>query len=420
MLDFVQLQQLAAHVTEPGRRFYRDLYGLTETGSPLSIDTMEEWRQLPVVTKDALIDSPLSVRSFLPLERLDHLRTSSGTSGKPPLFSPRTHVRGLDYRLGYHDFKKPFMSFTVPLMPYWHERFQREHGGNPTVIVYDPKNPRPSIALAKAAAIDAMSLFLYHIQDAGEEMKRQGINEQIKFLEVTGETCPRALYEYMRATFPNATIVQSYGASEVEDVHIGIPCKPLDGSEPISVYHPKNSHFLEIVDPATGEALDIEPGVEGDLLITAYPGEPSAFPLVRFRVGDTIRVVKAPCEHGGWSFTVLGRTDMDFVKITGGILKADEITRVLRSLRPEVTDLFTLHIENAATPTGPLLKPTLEVDALPNVDLRLLAQKISQELRVGPSYTYSQGVAAGRYLPLTCVPVKKDGERKKHLRIVKH
>jgi phenylacetate-coenzyme A ligase PaaK-like adenylate-forming protein len=421
MLSFEQLQKLVAHATSsPTSDFYPTLYGRTIKDGPLHIPDVDAWRSLPVVTKDALIAHPIARRSFLPLTQLNHLRASSGTSGKAPLFSPRTHVRAMDYRARFHDFKKPFMSFTVPLMPYWHEQFQKEHGGNPTVIIYDPKQPRASVTLAAEAGIDAASLFIYHVQTAGDEMVRHGINANIKFLEITGETCSRALYDYMRATFPNATIVQSYGASEVEDVHIGMPCKPMDGTEPLSVYHPKDTHYLEIIDPETGAVLEPAPGVEGDLLITAYPGEPAAFPLVRFRIGDTIRVVDAPCkEHGTWSFTVLGRTDMEFVKIPGGVLKADEVARVLRLYESDVSDTFVLRCTEMQTSEGPRLKPVLEVELKKNIDLMELADRLARSIRVAPSFTYHDGTVAGRYLPLTCVPLQPGTSSKKHLRIVR-
>ncbi len=420
MLDFTQLQKLAVHATKPGAAFYRKLYGIKDGAPPLVLDTLLQWHALPFVTKDSLIDMPMAERSFLPIEQLDHVRASSGTSGKAPLFSPRTHVRNMEYRLRYHDFKKPFMSFTVPLMPYWHEQFQKEHGGSPLVVVYDPKNPELSVRIAKAAGIDAVSLFIHHAQAAAAELKRQGIHEQIRFLEITGETCSLTLYRYLRETFPQATIVQSYGASEVEDVHIGMPCKPLDGTEPLSVYHPKDTHYLEIVDPSTGEVLEPKKDVEGDLLISAYPGEPSAFPLLRMRIGDTVRVVEEVCPHGSWSFTVLGRTDMDFVKIAGGVLKADEVSRVLRLFPNETSDRYVLHCYTVDTSTGPLFKPVLELEIKQNASPEALAEKIAEELRVAPSFTYADGVAEKRYLPLTCTQKDTTVQAKKQLRIVVH
>jgi phenylacetate-coenzyme A ligase PaaK-like adenylate-forming protein len=417
MLDLPALQALHAKCTDPvGGKFYRRFYGLTGSDTP-HIESLADWQHLPLLTKDDLATVPLRERSFLPLTELDHLRTSSGTSGKEVVFSPRTHVRGMEYRLEYHDFTNPFLAFSVPLMPHWHERFLKENGKCPTVITYDPAQPAASARLAARAGVDAFSVFLYHVPALGEALKREGIAGNIRFIEVTGEICTRVQYEYMRATFPQARILQSYGASEVEDVHIGMPCKPLDGTEPLAVYHPKATHYLEIIDPDTGTVLEPKPGVEGDLLITAYPGEPSAFPLIRFRIGDTIRVVEESCaQHGAWSFTVVGRTDMDFMKVAGGIIRREEAERVIGLLAGRVTSEFEVHRFEEATDAGPKTRLEFHVEPIGNEHMEILARDIAENFRVNPARTYAEGVRDGMYLALTCAPfLPPPGAKKRRL-----
>lgn len=417
MLDFNQRRSLVAFSTDPARApLYRMHYGMQSDASALSIDSEGAWQSLPILTKDDLVKVPMQDRTFIPLSEVDHLRTSSGTSGKEPVFIPRTHVRNMDYRLAFHDFKNPFMAFSVPLMPHWHEMFQKAHGKNPQVIVFDPANPAASVRLARLAGVDAFSVFVYHIPSIGESMKREGMNERIRYIEVTGEVCTRAQYEYMRATFPNARIVQSYGASEVEDVHIGMPCRPMDGTEPLAIYHPKVTHYLEILDDS-GAVIEPKVGAEGDLLITAYAGEPSAFPLIRFRIGDTIRVVEETCaEHGTWLFTVVGRTDMDFLKIPGGVLRADEAGRVVRIFAGRIGEEFELHRYEVNTDDGPKIQVEMLVDMRIENDLDALARNIASLLRVNPSYTYADGVRDGRYLPLICKAfLPESGKKSKRL-----
>lgn len=409
MLNAVQRKDLVRHCTDTAASsgFYRRLYGMGPHEGPKEISTPTEWGSLPPIQKDDLIAMPLWERSFLPLGLLDHLRASSGTSGKPPLFSPRTHVRGMEYRLGFHDFKRPFMSYTVPMMPHWHERFQREHGRNPLVVVYDPTAPEASARLARIAGVDALSLFVYHMPAAAQALSHEGLGENIRFIEITGEICTRALYEHLRNTFPHATIVQSYNSSEIEDAHIGMPCKPIDGSEPLAVYHPKESHYLEIIDPYSGLVLEPKAGTEGDLLITAYPGEPAAMPLLRFRIGDTVRIVEERCPHGSFSFTVLGRTGMDFLKVAGGVLRADEVARALRLFSDRVTDRFSLRVREVHTDRGPLLSPLLEVELKGTPNMEVLAGDIAAQLRIGPTMTWQRGVEEGRFLPLSCAPLSR-------------
>lgn len=403
MLKFEELQSLVAMCTSPERPSpYRTLYGIQPNQPARQIVSRAEWEALPFMTKDLMIATPFEERLFAARSAVDHVRATSGTSGKPPLFCPRTHVRGMDYRFDLHDFKNAFLAFTVPLMPHWHEKFMEEHGCMPRVVVHDPKNTAASVRIAKAAGVDGISVFVYHIITIGEEMKKVGMNGNIRLLEVTGETCSRMQFEYMRATFPNAKIVQSYNSSEVEDAHIGMPCHPMTGEDPLAVYHGKKTHLLELIDPDTGAVVAPTAGAEGDLLITAYPGEPSVFPLIRYRIGDTVRIVEDNCPHGTWSFTVLGRTEMDFVKISGGVLRADEVARVLRLYPGLVSDRFELHCTERNTPQGPLIEPVLYIEVKRDIDMDSFAADVSRTLRVAPEYSYDQGVSSGRYLPLTC------------------
>ncbi|MBI5457497.1 phenylacetate--CoA ligase family protein [Candidatus Kaiserbacteria bacterium] len=407
MLSFEELRVLLERCTETsGVSFYRNLYGMAPESPARTIRDLDDWTSLPFVTKDALIASPLRERLFIPLSEVDHLRTSSGTSGKPPLFSPRTFLRNMEYRFTYHDFKKPILSYTVPAMPHWHQHVQESHGFPARVVTFDPKNAEACVRLAKAAGADSMSLFAFHIPLVAEHMKRHGIAHRIRFIEIAGEACTKLLFEFMRETFPNATILPFYGSSEVEDCPIGMPCRPITGEEPLSVYHAKRSHYHELVDPDTLAPVQVISGAEGELVITAYPGEPSSFPLIRYRTGDIVRVVGDHCEqHGTWSFTVLGRVGMDFLKVPGGVLRADEIERVLRTMPERVSDRFELHCSEEKTLTGPKLKPILHVEIRGEVDLTTLAQDIARNLRVAPSFTYNDGVGKGRYLPLVCAPL---------------
>jgi len=83
-------------------------------------------------------------------------------------------------------------------------------------------------------------------------------------------------------------------------------------------------HFLagdvlypELVDPDTGASRGLEPGSEGELVLTHLERE--CQPLVRFRTGDIIAVDEtAPCDCGrtGMRFRVVGRSD-DMIVVRG-------------------------------------------------------------------------------------------------------
>lgn len=421
-MTFDELQALVAFVTQQnGPGFYRHRYNLPPHAPALHIRSIDEWNALPYVQKEDLIAAPLRKRVFIPLSEVDHLRPSSGTSGKGVLFSPRTYLRGMDYRLEYHDFKRPILAYTVPAMPHWHESFALAQGARAQSVVCDPKHPAASVKIARDADADSMSLFAFHIPAVGECMKREGIASRIRFIEIAGESCSRSLFEYMRATFPHACILPFYGSSEVEDSPIGMPCRPITGEEPLSLYHGKKSHYLELRDPDSGASVPPVAGAEGELVITAYPGEPSSFPLLRFRTGDVVRVVDEQCaKHGSWSFTILGRTEMDFMKIFGGVLRADEVERVLRTIPEEVSDRFELHHFFQETLEGPKTQVVLHIEIKNAANLDHVATYVSEHMRVSPTRSYTDGVASGAYLPLLCVRLEKPPGGGKLKRLYKH
>jgi phenylacetate-coenzyme A ligase PaaK-like adenylate-forming protein len=406
-----ELSDLCTYATAPGR-FYRKHFGLPAGGPPITISSWDEWHALPLLSKETLAQTPLQERLFIPLSRVDHFFCSSGTTGRLPVFSSRARLLEYGFRTAWHSFTRPVLVSSP--VPHQHEAFLASCDAPPLSITLDPRNPAASARLAKAAGVDAIFAFAFHIPIVMPHLVAAGIAPDIRYIEMTGSACPRAQFEEMRTCFPNAKIMQVYGTSEVENSVMGIPCRPIDDSEPLAVYHPKEGHHLEIYDTETGRPLLPKAGVEGEMIITAFRGEPASFPMIRYRSGDKVRITEERCAtHGTWSFTVLGRVDMDFVKIRGGVLKVDELERVLRLLPESTSDVFELHVFEPKD--GPL-RLVLKVQARDS-NLPKLADKVSSMMRVGPSQTHADGVKRGLYAPLVCERLEVV-PRGKHKRIV--
>lgn len=420
MMTLRQLQDLVEKCTRADTSpFYRKLYGMGVNEPAKNIRSIKEWQLLPLFSKEHLVDWTLQDRVFRPWSNIDTVLASSGTSGKPPVYSPWTLNNGYAYRAQYHDFKKATLS-SMPT-PHQQATILSQKPFDSSLVVLDPRRSAASICLAQAAGVDSMLVILHHIPLVAEEMVRMGMNENIRFIEIAGETCSHSSYAYMKKMFPNATITSIYGSTDVETSPIGIPCRPITGEDPLEVYHEGERTHLEIVDIATGKVLPIEPGVEGDLIITAYAGETATFPLIRYRIGDTVRVVEKKCaEHGAWSFTVLGRTEMDFLKIPGGILRADEMQRVLRTFGDVVSDRFELHRFERETENGLKVQVELRLQTEAGIDLDALSKDISKHFHVSAAYTYDDGVQEGFYLPLICTPLPPQQKAGKHIRMVQH
>ena len=79
---------------------------------------------------------------------------------------------------------------------------------------------------------------------------------------------------------------QNYGLSEIPGPAIAHECPGKKG------LHINDDHILpEIIDPATGHPLPA--GEKGELVLTTLSAR--AFPLIRFRTGDTARLLNDPC-----------------------------------------------------------------------------------------------------------------------------
>ncbi len=421
MMTLQQLHDVVELCTKSGTSpFYRKLYGMSADEPPRNITTWDDWLSLPVFGKEHLTGQTLPGRAFPPLRNIDAVLASSGTSGNPPVYSPWTLNDGYGYRLQYHDFKKATLS-SMPT-PFQQDWILSKHQQKGRLIILDPRRHKASLHLAQVMGVDSMFLILHHLPVIAEEMVRLGMNENIRFIEIAGETCSRSLFLYIQKTFPNAVVCPIYGSTDVETSPIGIPCRPITGEEPLEVYHEGERTHLEIIDSGTGAVLPVKKGAEGDLVITAYAGETATFPLLRYKIGDTVRVVEEKCEkHGTWSFTVLGRTEMDFLKVPGGILRADSVERTLRAFSNVVSDRFELHRYERSTAEGLKVEVVLHIEAARNTDMEALAGKISSALHVGASYTYNDGVKEGLYLPLICVPLSESPSRTgKRVRMFRH
>ncbi len=424
MNNFEKLKELVADCTAPtAPRMYRALYGMRDDEPAIQLGGWDEWRALPMMNKNTLVETPFADRFFASHSDIEDIRTSSGTSGKKPPFIPRVFPRGLEYRLQYHSFKNPILAFKVPYMMHWHEELQQSLGYAPRVVAFDPVHAEASIRLARIAGVDAIITFAFHIPLIGTLMSREGMTENIRLIEINGENCTRSLFNFMRATFPNAVILPQFGAAEVEDKPLGVPCRAITGEEPLSVYHAKDTQYHEVIDSDTLEVLPYQAGSEGELVVTSHVPKPRATPLIRYRTGDIVKILPEKCAaHNQLQFTIIGRVSIDFVKIPGGVLRADEMERVLLAIDNDISDRFEIHRYVHNHEAGPKIGMVVHITSRTgrNLDMEHIARDISNHFRVGPKRTYAQGVQSGMYVPLSCALLVNSSHTEKMKRIIVH
>lgn len=145
-------------------------------------------------------------------------------------------------------------------------------------------------------------------------------------------------------------------------------------------------HFLgadtchvEIINPETGDVLDIEKGVKGELVYSSLNRE--CQPLIRFRTRDHVEVVHTECECGRTGFCIrcIGRTDDMFI-VSGVNVYPSAVRDVVSSLAPDTTGEILITIDSDLT----TIKPPLKIKAEHGenaTDLAALKSRIEQLIR---------------------------------------
>jgi phenylacetate-CoA ligase len=94
--------------------------------------------------------------------------------------------------------------------------------------------------------------------------------------------------------------------------------------------------YCELIDPASGEILDMKEGAEGELVYSLLDRE--CYPLIRFRTRDRVAVFTVPCRCGRTSFRVqyMGRT-RDMLIVLGINVFPAAVRDVITSFRPKTS-----------------------------------------------------------------------------------
>jgi phenylacetate-CoA ligase len=135
----------------------------------------------------------------------------------------------------------------------------------------------------------------------------------------------------------------------------------------------------ELIDPGTGEALELEDGAAGELVLTHLRHR--AAPLLRFRTRDHVQVRAGPCGCGrtGPRVRCIGRTD-DMLIVRGVNIFPSAVREVVSAFVPDVSGHVLLRPQSPGVKQEPPLPVAVELARGANDD-PLLAQAIRERIR---------------------------------------
>ena len=135
----------------------------------------------------------------------------------------------------------------------------------------------------------------------------------------------------------------------------------------------------ELIDPETGQALELEDGATGELVLTHL--RQRAAPLLRFRTRDHVQVRTSPCRCGrtGPRVRCIGRTD-DMLIVRGVNLFPSAAREVVSGFAPDVSGHILVRPQVPGVKQEPPLPVNVEL-ARGAADDPLLAQAIRERIR---------------------------------------
>jgi phenylacetate-CoA ligase len=137
----------------------------------------------------------------------------------------------------------------------------------------------------------------------------------------------------------------------------------------------------ELIDPETGEAIQLEDGAAGELVLTHLRHR--AAPLLRFRTRDHVQVKTSPCPCGrtGPRIRCIGRTD-DMLIVRGVNVFPSAIREVVSEFAPAVSGHVLVKPQSPGVKQDPPLPVAVELAREGAVDAAAISGKLRDVLAV--------------------------------------
>ena len=362
--------------------------------TPEHIKGMDDLPKLPLTTKDDLRESQMEFGGLgghqcASRERIVRIQGTSGTTGRPL-----------------------YVGLTARDADNWKELFARHAwagGLRPGDSFINPANFTLFVGgLSESVSAEAMGVCVIPAP-----LGSTGVD---KLMEIVQEFHPTVLFSTPSAAAFLADVVRDSLKKDPKDMGFkkgfmagealaeedrtvieetwGIVARNFYGLADVAADlasecdHLEGMHFCgqmlvkaELIDPVTLEPLDIETGVEGEIVYTTIDRE--ATPVLRYRCRDMVRINTEPCSCGRTSFrfTVIGRSD-DMLKVKGVNVYPSAVKDVISSFAPRTTGEMRIVLYEPGPAVGTNLEIKVEYgEGLKEEELASLSEEIKTTIK---------------------------------------
>jgi phenylacetate-CoA ligase len=228
-----------------------------------------------------------------------------------------------------------------------------------------------AIELLRPEAVVLTPSYAAHLAERNPELAVSSVERVLVAGEPGGgEPAFRAMVEEGWS----AKVTEAMGVGDI-GVSLFGECEEQDGMH-LGAY---GFVHMELIDPDTGEALDLEDGASGELVLTHLRHR--AAPLLRFRTRDHVQVRTSPCPCGrtGPRIRCVGRTD-DMLIVRGVNVFPSALREVVGAFAPRVSGNILVRPQAPGVKQEPPLPVSVELARGTTAD-DALAAAIRERLR---------------------------------------
>jgi phenylacetate-CoA ligase len=385
LLEKLQLQRLKeiVHKLYNNSKYYRQKMK-EKNITPEDIKTLQDITKLPFTTKEDLRELYPYSMSVVPIESLAEIRASSGTTGKPTI-SLYTHrdIENWGEVMARSLVATGIVKGDILAIAYNYHMFTGgfgfHYGALRVGVVAIPIGvgyTQRTVMLLKDLGVTALTSVPNYALRLAEVAYEMGIDPAKDTKVRKGVFGTEMWSDNLRKKIEKIWDMETfdiYGMAELYGPGVAIDCHYHNG------LHVWEDHFVvEVVDPKTGEPIDIEE--KGELIFTTLTKD--AMPLIRYRTRDISRILdikQCECRRIHRKIDrIQGRTDDMFI-INGVNIWPKTIEDVLLK-EPLLAPFYQIVIDRVDA----LDRLTIYVESktkLSDNEKSLLARRLEYQLR---------------------------------------
>lgn len=379
---------------------------------PNSVESLEDLKRAPFVTKQDLRDAYPYGMLAVPLKDVKEIHMSSGTTGIATVGAYTDYdlkiwgecfARAVEFAGGTEE--------DVLHVAYGYGLFTgglgAHYGGQAagcTTIPMSAGNTERQIRIMKTMGSSILCCtpsYAMHIADTALEM---GVDPKTEFTLRAGIHGAEPMSNNFRAELEKKLdykVLDIYGLTETMGPGVAVECLEQDG------LHLAEDHFIaEIIDPNTGEVLP--DGEWGELVLTTVDREAS--PVVRYRTRDITRIIPGECKCGRTHRRIdrlHGRTD-DMLIVRGVNVFPSQIEDVMKTF-PDLSSWYVIEL----TTVNHLDVVTLKAELNPDFDFDKIStiERLQKEIQEKLKNALSVGIRVRLVEPKTIA--RSEGKAKR-------